>query len=445
MSSAAGSRVRRLVPLAALFCVTAFVSGTVPVLGVSDVGTFQGEGDALQDDLDLRAGSVEPSALQRRIVADLGATATWNRFGTPQSLTPAASGYLATGLPVDELAAARSWLEENRALFRLSAEGVRSLAVVRDAPIGDGRAITFQQTFGALPAGIDGRVTLGLVDGNLAYVSSSIAPHASIAGTTAVSAQQAMQLAGARAGRSFALGDISGFRRDGREAQMTIDGFTGPQTALLVAVPTPRNGVRPAWLTQLIDTTQPLGLATYVDALTGATLVRESLVDYAIDNPTWDVFPASPPLDYSSTDTRETWCWVAGPAATGWSGTRPHPTPGTCSLQPGCDRHLDREQRRVLRELEHGQPVQGRARSGDRVADPRLSVRLDEPVVRGALRPGGLRVTGAKRHRRGNREPVRDAQSDARLRVLAGLHRDRVQSPVVQLRSRRQGPRSRDR
>ena len=35
MSSAAGSRVRRLVPLAALFCVTAFVSGTVPVLGES--------------------------------------------------------------------------------------------------------------------------------------------------------------------------------------------------------------------------------------------------------------------------------------------------------------------------------------------------------------------------------------------------------------------------
>jgi hypothetical protein len=318
--------VRRLVPLA-LFCVIAFVSGTVPVLGVSDVGTFQGEEAPLQDDLDLRAGSVEPSALQRRIVADLGATATWNRFGTPQSLAPAASGYIATGLPADELDAARSWLRANRALFRLSAEGVRSLAVVRNAPIGAGRAITFQQTFGALPAGIDGRVTLGLVDGNLAYVSSSIAPHAPIAGTTVVSAQQAMQLAGARAGRGFALGDISGFRREGRETQMTIDGFTGPQTASLVAVPTPRNGVRPAWLTQLIDTRQPLGLATYVDARTGATLVRESLVDYATDNPTWEVFPASPPLDYSSTDTRETWCWIAGPGCDRVVGNPSSPNP----------------------------------------------------------------------------------------------------------------------
>lgn len=67
MSSDGRVCVRRLVPLAALFCVTAFVSGKVPVLGVSDVGTFQGEEAALQDDLDLRAGSVEPSALQRRI------------------------------------------------------------------------------------------------------------------------------------------------------------------------------------------------------------------------------------------------------------------------------------------------------------------------------------------------------------------------------------------
>jgi hypothetical protein len=319
--------VPRIALIAALFCLMAFVSGTTPVLGISDVGMFQGEGAALQDDLDLRAGSVGPTALQRTIVADLGARVTWNRFATPQSLAPAASGYLATGLPEDELAAALSWLRENRALFRLSAEGVRSLVVVRNAPIGAGRAITFQQTFGALPAGIDGRVTLGLVDGNLAYVSSSIAPHASIRGTTAVSAQRAMQLAGVRAGRSFSLGDISGFSRVGREAQMTIDGFTGPQTALLVAVPTPRNGVRPAWLTQLIDTTQPLGLATYVDALTGATLVRESLVDYATDNPTWDVFPASPPLDYSSNDTRETWCWVAGPGCNRVVGNPSSPNP----------------------------------------------------------------------------------------------------------------------
>jgi extracellular elastinolytic metalloproteinase len=316
MSSVRRLRVRRLMPLLAVSLIIPVLSGVIPAQGVADVAGpgFQGEGSALQNDLDLRVGSVAPTARQRQLVVAMGAKAVWNRFGTPHSLSPVAGGFLATGLAADELAAARAWIRDNRSLFRLSTIGVRNLDVIRDAPIASGRAITFQQSFGALPAGIDGRITLGLVDGKLAYVSSSIAPHAAISDRTTVSAQRAMQLAGSRAGKSFSAADISAFHRQGNSTRMTIRGFTGPQTASLVAVPTPRQGVRPAWLTQLIDTRMPLGVATYVDALTGATLVRESLVDFAADNPTWDVFPASPPIDYSSTDTRETWCWSAGPS-----------------------------------------------------------------------------------------------------------------------------------
>ena len=48
-----------------------------------------------------------------------------------------------------------------------------------------------------------------------------------------------------------------------------------------------------------------------VDAQTGTVIVRETLVDHAADNPTWKVFPANPPLDYSNTDTRVQWCWAA--------------------------------------------------------------------------------------------------------------------------------------
>jgi hypothetical protein len=327
--SRARSRARWAVPFVALVCVTALASGIAPASGVSDVVDpgFQGEGLGIQDDLDLRSGSVAPTARQRQLVSEMGARATWNRFGTPHSLAPLATGSLATGLARDELAAATAWIEANRALFRLSADGVRNLEIVRDAPIGSGRAITFQQTFGSLPAGIDGRITLALVDGTLTYVSSSIAPHAAISDRTTVSAQRAMQLAGSRAGRSFGPGAISDVRRSGRSARMTIAGFTGPQTASLVAVPTPRLGVRPAWLTQLIDVRQPFAIATYVDALTGATLVRESLVDYATDNPSWEVFPANPPLDYASTDTRETWCWFAGAGCDRIVGNPSSPNP----------------------------------------------------------------------------------------------------------------------
>ena len=328
MSDGPRSRARLLAPLLALLCALPLVTGAVPALGVSDVGPgFQGESLALQDDLDLRVGSVAPTARQRQLVTAMGAKASWNRFGTPQSIRPGASGYLATGLPPDEVTAAREWISANRSLLKLSVAGVNALSVIRNAPIGDGRAITFQQSFGALEAGLDGRITLGLVDGNLAYVSSSIAPHATISDHASVSAQRAMQLAGSRAGRGFSADAISSFDRQGRSAEMKIGGFTGPQTASLVAVPTPRQGVRSAWLTQLIDARTPFAIATYVDANTGAVLARESLVDYAVDNPDWDVFPASPPMDYSSTDTRETWCWFAGDGCDRVVGNPSSPNP----------------------------------------------------------------------------------------------------------------------
>ena len=218
MSSVRRLRVRRLMPLLAVSLLLPLLSGVIPAQGVADVvgPGFQGEGSALQDDLDLRVGSVAPTARQRQLVAAMGAKAVWNRFGTPHSLSPVAGGFLATGLAADELAAARAWIRDNRSLFRLSTIGVRNLDVIRNAPIGSGRAITFQQSFGALPAGIDGRITLGLVDGKLAYVSSSIAPHAAISDRTTVSAQRAMQLAGSRAGKSVSAADISGFHRLGR-------------------------------------------------------------------------------------------------------------------------------------------------------------------------------------------------------------------------------------
>src|SRR5688572_27109390 len=227
------SRARRIALLAALSCLLPLVGGSFPAQGASeDDFHFQGEGLDLQRDIDLRIGSVAPTVRQRQLVSAMGARATWNRFGTPQSLAP----------------------------VELSTAGVQALSVIRNSPIGPGRAITFQQVFGALPAGLDGRITLGVADGKVAYVSSSLAPHATISDRTSVSAQRAMQFAGSRAGRGFSAGAISAFDRQGRSTEMKIRGFTGPQTASLVAVPTPTQGVRAAWLTQLIDAGAPFAV-----------------------------------------------------------------------------------------------------------------------------------------------------------------------------------------
>ncbi|MFD0534529.1 M36 family metallopeptidase [Actinomadura luteofluorescens] len=78
-------------------------------------------------------------------------------------------------------------------------------------------------------------------------------------------------------------------------------------------------GVRSAYQVTLMDASgaEPKAVTSYVDARTGSVLVRENLVDHDSDNPRWAVFPATPPGDYSSRDTRETWCFA--PAA----GCRP--------------------------------------------------------------------------------------------------------------------------
>ena len=60
-------------------------------LGVGQI--LGGQGSV--SDFDARTGQVNPTASQKSAVSTLGASATWNRFGTPHSLIKY-GGYLAT-------------------------------------------------------------------------------------------------------------------------------------------------------------------------------------------------------------------------------------------------------------------------------------------------------------------------------------------------------------
>lgn len=271
---------------------------------------FQGEHRG-PPDLDARRGKKDPTPTQQAMVRARGARARWNRFGTPQSLiTP--GGYLATGLSLDPVAAAREWIGQNRELLRLSEQGAEELEVVNVAPIGPGHAVLLRQRFGDLPTGHDGLIAVAVVDGNIAYVSSSLTGDASLVGEPSISPQDAFRIAAANVGRSISPEDISDVREEDGWTVMTVEGFSDPQRARLVALPTPEEGVRAAYETLLLDdATEPFAFTHFVDAQTGAVLIREGLVDYADDNPTWRVFPASPPLDYSFADVRQLWCWEA--------------------------------------------------------------------------------------------------------------------------------------
>jgi hypothetical protein len=252
---------------------------------------FQGAG-ADPKDKDNRKGTVAPSQQQRDLAGSLGVRARWNDFGTPAVLAPTRAP-LAEGLSTAPVAAARAYVARNRELLGLTARAAGALEVVTVAPMGAGAAVLLRQRFGDLAAGIDGLVTIGVRDGKVFHVSSSLARDASAPPPATLSAQDAARNAARDAGL-----DLSAVR--------SID---------LVAVPTPLGGPRAAYHVVLIGAGEPLAYSTFVDARDGSVLVRQDLVDHEVDNPTWEVFPSTPRVDYSSTNTRVTWCF--GPLARG--------------------------------------------------------------------------------------------------------------------------------
>ena len=196
----------------------------------------------------------------------MGATAVWNQIR--HALTRChrvAGGYLATGLGDGRArGGAGTGSRRTAALFRLSTD--RRAEAGRDperARSGAGRAITFQQSFGALVRRhrrADHARSSSTGSSPTSRPRSLRTPRS--ADRTTVTAQRAMQLAGSRAGKRVLGRAISpSFDRLGRRRRrMTIRGFTGPQTASLVGRARRRGtGVRPAWLTQLIDTRDAIG------------------------------------------------------------------------------------------------------------------------------------------------------------------------------------------
>ena len=103
-------------------------------------------------------------------------TARWNALGTPASILPA-DGSLGAAAG-DPAAAARAWLRDHAAVFGLDAAAGRrpragQLAEARRHPTP--RAVLFRQDFGGVAPALGGLVTVGVADGKVAYVSSSLA------------------------------------------------------------------------------------------------------------------------------------------------------------------------------------------------------------------------------------------------------------------------------
>jgi extracellular elastinolytic metalloproteinase len=265
--------------------------------------TIQGE-DLVVADVDRRQGRRSPTGGQRAAVDRLDAEVRWNDFGTPQSLLIDDGGSGGGGAVV----AARAFLSRNAALFGLSEEEVADLAVLGVNPIGQGHAVLLEQRFEGLSPGRDGLVTLAVRDGQVLYASSSLSANGSLADGPAISPAQAFASAARSAGVDTEARDVDVVSREDGWTELEVAGFDDRQHLRLAAVPTYTGPARPAYQAIVADPEHGLGSSVFIDAVTGEVLLRESLIDHATDDPTWDVFPSYPPLDYSTSDTREVWC-----------------------------------------------------------------------------------------------------------------------------------------
>ncbi|MEV8633655.1 M36 family metallopeptidase [Streptosporangium sp. NPDC051023] len=248
-------------------------------------------------DLDNRQGRVPPPSGLSARSAGPGAEVRWNALGTPAVVTGSAP--LAEHLGTDPVQAARAYLKSHEDLFGLSAAEVDALERIGVNPIGPGHAVLLRQRFGGLPSGVDGLVAVAVADGKVEYVASSLSRDTAAPPAAVIGEKQAVEIAARDGGVDLAA--------------VTTKRVTP------VAVPAP-DGVHRAYQVILIATAQggvPAGYTTHVDAVSGEVLVRDNLVDGIADadpgNPSWTVFPANPPSDYSSADTRQRWCFAAGP------------------------------------------------------------------------------------------------------------------------------------
>jgi extracellular elastinolytic metalloproteinase len=263
---------------------------------------FIGDGPGPRDQ-DNRRGRVQPTARQRGLARGAAARARFNDLGTPATLSSTGRP-LASGLPSDPVSAARAYVAGNRELLGLTPRAADALEVVTVAPMGDGAAVLLQQRFGTLKAGYDGLLVVGVRDGMVFHVSGSLARDAAQPAPARLSADDAAQIA---------VDDVGA-------------DLSAVQEVELVAVPTP-SGARAAYNVLIVDgdAAQPVGVSSFVDARDGNVLVREDLVDHSEDNPEWEVFPNTPPVDYSSTDTRVRWCFAPGPGCDEVVGTPASP------------------------------------------------------------------------------------------------------------------------
>jgi len=238
-------------------------------------------------DLDAR-GTAPATAAQRRALRGLGAVdARFNRFGTPSSILPA-DGSLGAA-PGGAATAARSWLERHAAPFGMTPQAMAGLEVVNVQRLADSgaRAVLLRQRFGSLTPALDGMVTVGIANGAVAYVSSSLVRTTAAPPAATLTPAQAFARAAANVGETVDAGVITtaGADRAAGWTTLTVPGFSRPQQTRLRALPLADGRVRPVFETNVVDVAggSTSAYTLMVDAVSGRILHRQDQVEASSD------------------------------------------------------------------------------------------------------------------------------------------------------------------
>ncbi|MFE7228363.1 M36 family metallopeptidase [Nocardioides sp. NPDC057577] len=241
--------------------------------------------------LDVR-DRVLPTSIQESAANALDAVdIRWNAHGTPTSLITS-DGVLAAAGSSDPVAAARGFLEDSAAVFGLTAAQMGDLELVSDQKLagGGGHAVLFRQTYDGLSAATEGLVTVGVADGDITYVSSSLSKVTGTPAKAELTPTAAWLKAAASAGRPISGAKVGEIVTDLAAkltdwTTLTVPGLATDQLVRLRALPVPGEGVRPVFQATVVDSAAAtlLGQTALVDAVTGEVLWRHDNVDHEND------------------------------------------------------------------------------------------------------------------------------------------------------------------
>ena len=254
----------------------------VPSSALSVVNLNNEAADGSQE-FDSRVGKIAPTKFQRAYVKRLKAKATWSQFGTPATLTRHGK-FLARGIRgKTAVEPARWYLNRHKALFGLKSLAGLEFDSANRLSGSNGWTVNFKQVFDGLTSAGGGLVTVTVVGSRakgwkVVFVSSGLTRDTSLNGTRQLSAAGAWVTAARGVGVIRSVANVLSRRNVRGWTQFRVAGLRGNQLAKLVAFPTTRSGVLPAYETVVVDLDKALASKSFVDARTGKILARSSLV-----------------------------------------------------------------------------------------------------------------------------------------------------------------------